>query len=149
MLCLRQRWKCVTLVKIIHCCEMVIDASNVSDHILGQIIVIPFPNYLTIVPSATFCTMNKRWAMSLCMKESTMSIARVKFRVNGIRFFFGPFGIATHQTCTRPCPNLKTSLVTKSWPNGWDWRPQASQTNFTRLVDACIRMLERDNKFKK
>jgi hypothetical protein len=75
---------------------MVIDASNVLDHILGRIAIIPFPIHLTIVPSATFCTMGKHWAMSHCMKEGMLLISWVKFEVKDTEFFFGPFGIATH-----------------------------------------------------
>ncbi len=32
-------------------------------------------------------------------------IARVKFGLNDTEFFFGPSGVATHRTCTRPCRN--------------------------------------------
>jgi uncharacterized protein YqhQ len=51
---------CVTLVKIVRCCWMVVDASNVWDRILGRIALIPFLGHLTVVPSATFCTMSRR-----------------------------------------------------------------------------------------
>jgi hypothetical protein len=37
------------------------------------------------------------------MKEGMVLIAWVKSGVNDIEFFFGPFGVATHQTCIRPC----------------------------------------------
>jgi hypothetical protein len=47
-------------VKIVRCCWMVVDASNVWDCILGRIALIPFPGHLTVVPSATFCTTGKR-----------------------------------------------------------------------------------------
>jgi len=84
---------------------MVINVSDVLDRILGQLAIIPFPNRPTVVPSATFCTTGKRWAMSSCTKEGTVLIAWVKFRVNDTKFFFGPFGVATPQTCTGPCQN--------------------------------------------
>jgi len=96
---------CVTRVKIVRCCWTVIDASNVWDRILGRIVVIPFPCHSTFVPSATFRTTGKCWAMSRCTKEGTTSIAHVRFRANDTRFFFGPFGVATHRTCARPCRN--------------------------------------------
>ncbi len=64
--------------------------------ILGRIAIIPFPIHLIIVPNATFCTMGKHWAMCHCMKESMVLIAWVRYEVNNIEFFFGPFGIATH-----------------------------------------------------
>jgi len=47
---------CVTPVKIVRCCWKVVDASNVWDRILGRIVVIPFPNHPTFVPSVTFRT---------------------------------------------------------------------------------------------
>jgi len=84
---------------------MVMNASNVLDHILGQISIIPFPTHLIIVPSATFCIMGRHWVMSHYMKESMVLIARVRSKVNDTKFFFGSFGVATHQTCTRPCQN--------------------------------------------
>ncbi len=104
---------------------MVVDASNVWDRILGRIAVIPFPSHPTFVPSATFCTTGRRWAMSRCTKEGTVSIARVRSGANDTGFFSGPFGVATCRMCARPCRNWWTSLVTKSWLDGWDWRPSA------------------------
>jgi hypothetical protein len=84
---------------------MVVDASNVWDHILGRITVIPFPSHPTFVPSATFRTMGRHWAMSRCTKEGTVLIARVRSGANDTGFFFGPFGVATRRTCARPCRN--------------------------------------------
>jgi hypothetical protein len=68
---------------------MVINVSNVLDSILGRIAIIPLPTHLTIVPSATFCTMGKHWAMSHCMKEGTMLIAQIKSKVNDTKFSLG------------------------------------------------------------
>ncbi len=116
---------CVTPVKIVRCCWMVVDASNVWDRILGRIVVIPFPNHPTFVRSATFRTTGQRWATSHCTKEGTVWIARVRSGANDIEFLFGPFGVATRRTCARPCRNWQTSLATKSWLDGWDWRPSA------------------------
>ncbi len=116
---------CVTPVKIVRCCYMVVNASNVWDRILGGIVVILFPSHPRFVPSATFRTTSKHWAMSRCTKEGTVLIARVKSGVNDTRFFFGPFSVTTRRTCIRPCRNWWTSLVTKSSLHGWDWRPSA------------------------
>ncbi len=63
------------------------------------------PHHLTIVPSATFCTMDMHWVMSHYMKEGMVLIAHVRSRVNDTQFFFGSLGVATHQTCIRPCQN--------------------------------------------
>jgi hypothetical protein len=66
---------CVTLVKIVHYCWMVINVSNVWDRILGRIALIPFPSHLTVVPSATFCTTGRCWVMSRYTKEGMVLIA--------------------------------------------------------------------------
>jgi len=102
---------------------MVVDASNVWDCILGRIAVIPFPNHPTFVSSATFRTTGRRWATSCCTKEGTVSIAWVRSGANDAGFFFGPFGVTTRRTCARPCRYWWTSLMTKSWLDGWGWRP--------------------------
>jgi hypothetical protein len=86
---------------------MVINALHVLDRILGWIAIIPFPTHLTIVPSATFCSTGKHWAMSHCMKESMVLIAWVRFGVKDTKLFFGPFGIATHLNT----PKLLVKLI--------------------------------------
>jgi hypothetical protein len=66
---------------------------------------------------------NEQALVNVLLCEGNMVlIAKVRFGLNDTEFLFGPFGVKSHETCTRPCQNWKTSLVMKSWLDGWDWR---------------------------
>jgi hypothetical protein len=85
--------------------------------------------------------------MSNCTKEGTAVIARVKFGVNDIGFFFGPFGVATHQKHAQGHARLRNIAGDEEFTRWMGLKALGhSVTNFTQLVDACIRMLEHDNK---
>jgi hypothetical protein len=105
---------------------MVTSASNVSDRIRGPIVAIPFPCRLTIVPSATFSTTGRRWAMSPCTKGGMALIARVRSEANDTGFSFGLFGVETRRTCTGPCRSCETSSgnhnsQAEEWSPDGDW----------------------------